>query len=50
MVKIRERMTKEGGADVNVIQKLEQARRALKEEKINSDDDIRREPFNGELS
>jgi len=49
MVKVRQRQTKEGGADVDVVRKLEQARKTMKEDKINEDDKARGEPFTGEF-
>jgi DNA helicase HerA-like ATPase len=50
MVKIRARATMEGGADVDVVKKLEEARRAAREDSESAASKEKREPFRGEFS
>lgn len=47
MVKVRQRLTKEGGSDVDIVKKLEQARRAANEDNMNEEDRSKRQPFRG---
>ena len=47
MVKVRERVTKEGGADIDVVKRLEDARRAAGVEQSVAEMKSKREPFKG---
>lgn len=49
MVKIRQRLTKEGGADIDVVRKLAEARKAAAENAISRAWKEKREPFRGEF-
>lgn len=50
MVKVRHRLTKEGGADVDIVRKLEEARKAAREDSASDASKMKREPFQGEFS
>lgn len=50
MVNIRRRLTKEGGSDIDVVGKLQQARRQLGAEVILARDKKKEEPFRGTYS
>lgn len=49
MVKVRHRLTKEGGADVDIVRKLEEARKAAREDSASDASKMKREPFRGEF-
>ena len=49
MVKIRQRLTKEGGADIDVVRKLADARKAASENATSKAWKEKREPFRGEF-
>ena len=50
MVKVRARATKEGGADIDIIKKLEEARKAVRDDEMSASAKGKREPFTGEFS
>lgn len=50
MVRVRQRMTKEGGADVDIVRKLEDARKATKEDAASDASKAKRESFRGDFS
>lgn len=50
MVKIRRRKTREGGADINVIEKLRQARQEVKIEAVTKKEHEQQTPFHGIFS
>jgi DNA helicase HerA-like ATPase len=50
MVKVRPRVTKEGGVDIDVISKLEEARRKVKGDELLDKQDAMRQPFTGRLT
>ena len=50
MVKVRPRVTKEGGVDIDVLSKLEQARRKVKGDESLDKQDAMRQPFTGRLT
>ncbi len=49
MVKVRPRVTKEGGADVDILFKLKQARMKVRSDEFSEDARTRRKPFTGQL-
>jgi len=49
MIRVRTRMTQEGGADVDVVAKLKEAREKMKNDTIAQVDMGRRHPFRGEF-
>lgn len=49
MVKVRHRLTKEGGADADIV-RLEDARKAAREDSASDASKEKREPFRGEFS
>jgi len=50
MVKVRRRKTREGGADINVIEKLKQARRRLEVDELLDQDQKKQLPIKGAFS
>jgi len=50
MVRVRQRATMEGGADVDVVKKLEEARKAARDNSDSAASKEKREPFKGEFS
>jgi len=50
MVKVRHRLTREEGADVDIVEKIEDSRKVAREGAASDASEEKREPFRGESS